>query len=133
MKTTVTEHDFKEAFRSIRPDNFSWVALGAMFEWLEQYEEDTGEEFELDVIALCCDFSEYTIEELQQDYGYLLEPFTCPDCDQETSPFLDTCECCKEGIYSDDHPHTIEEWAEYLNDHTVTIEVDSGRLIVQAF
>lgn len=59
MKTTVTETTFIDAFKAIRPDNFSYNGLRALYEWFEQYEEDCGEEIELDVIAICCDFSEY--------------------------------------------------------------------------
>lgn len=69
MKQTVQFSDFYDAFQRIRPNNFSYEGLQALFEYLEQYEEDTGEELELDVIALCCDFSEYTAEEFQQEYG----------------------------------------------------------------
>lgn len=71
MKTTVTKHDFREAFRQIRPDNFSYEGLGELFDYIEQLEEETGmKEFELDVIAFCVDFSEYeSIEEFQTDYG----------------------------------------------------------------
>ena len=37
--------------------------------YLEEYEESTGEELELDVIALCCDFTEYkNFKELQREY-----------------------------------------------------------------
>ena len=39
-----------------------------MAEWLEQLEEDTGEEMELDTIAIRCEFSAYTLEELQSIY-----------------------------------------------------------------
>ena len=51
--------DFEDAFRRIRPGDFSYSGLQALFEYLEQYEEDTGEVIELDVIALCCDYTEY--------------------------------------------------------------------------
>ena len=40
-----------------------------MFDYLEQYEEDTGEELKLDVIALCCDFAEATDKELIEYYS----------------------------------------------------------------
>ena len=41
-----------------------------MFEWLEQYEEDTETEMELDVVGLCCDFSEYeNLEEYKKNYS----------------------------------------------------------------
>ena len=43
---------------------------------LEQYEEDTGEELELDVIALCCDFAEATDKELLEYYN-----IDVSDCD----------------------------------------------------
>lgn len=69
MYTTVTKSDFIQAFHAIRPDNFSYEGLCALFDYLEEYEEGTGEQMELDVIALCCDFSEATLEEIAEDYG----------------------------------------------------------------
>lgn len=61
MKQTVNSYDFVDAFRDHnRQDQFSYSGLHALFEYLEQIEEDTGEEMELDVIALCCDFSEFS-------------------------------------------------------------------------
>ncbi len=59
MKQSVSEYTFTEAFRKIRPDNFSYAGLKAMFDYFEQMEEDTGEEMELDVIAICCEWTEY--------------------------------------------------------------------------
>jgi hypothetical protein len=70
MKTTVTEYDFMEMFKRVRPDNFSYQGLQVLFDYLENFEEDTGEELELDVIALCCDFTEYAnLGEFQRDYS----------------------------------------------------------------
>lgn len=70
MKTTLNLHDFREAFRQMnRTDNFSYEGLEVLFDGLEQYAEETGEEVELDVIALCCDFCEMTAEEIQRDYS----------------------------------------------------------------
>lgn len=40
-----------------------------MFDYLEQYEADTGEEIKLDVIALCCEFSEDSPENIADQYG----------------------------------------------------------------
>jgi hypothetical protein len=59
MITSVTRHDFIDEFNAIRPDNFNYAGLCALFDYLEQYEEDTGEQVELDVIAICCDFCQY--------------------------------------------------------------------------
>lgn len=70
MKTTVNFYHFEQAFKSIRPNNFSYEGLKALFNWLEDCEDQTGEEIELDVIALCCDFTEYaSLAEFQADYG----------------------------------------------------------------
>ena len=70
MKTTVTKSDFRDAFRTMgRTDQFSYEGLGVLFDYLESYEEDTGEEIELDVIALCCDYYEATWQEIAENYG----------------------------------------------------------------
>jgi hypothetical protein len=70
MITTVNIHDFREAFRTLRPNNFSYDGLAALFDYLEQLEEDTGEAMELDVIALSCDYTEYeSLAEYQENYG----------------------------------------------------------------
>ena len=71
MKRTVNVYDFRQAFKdSGRNDSFTYEGLGALFEYFEGLEEDTGEEMELDVIGICCDFSEYeNIKEFQENYG----------------------------------------------------------------
>ena len=70
MIEVVTESQFIERFRQIRPTNFTYEGLQALFEYLEQYEDDTGEEIELDVIGLCCEFYQYdNLKEFQDDYG----------------------------------------------------------------
>jgi len=68
MKNTINLYDFRDAFMQIRPDNFSYQGLEILFEWLEEYEESTGEEIDLDVIAICCEWSETTREEIIQYY-----------------------------------------------------------------
>ena len=69
MKQTINEFDFKNEFKKIRPDNFSYDGLTALYDYLIQFEEDTGEELEFDPIAYCCEFSEYeNFKEVKQDY-----------------------------------------------------------------
>ena len=70
MKQTINFNDFIDAFRRMdRYDQFGYEALQVLFEYLESYEEDTGEELELDVIALCCDYSADTVDEVASNYG----------------------------------------------------------------
>ncbi len=70
MINTVSQYDFVDAFKRLRPNNFSYEGLLALFDWFEMLEEDTDQQMELDVIAICCDFSEYhDLKEFQNDYG----------------------------------------------------------------
>ena len=74
MKTTVNRYEFERAFADAgRKDQFSYDGLKALFEYLEQLEQDTGEELELDVIALCCDYSEDTAEAIAANYSIDIE------------------------------------------------------------
>ena len=69
MKQTITKGMFIEAFKRMgRQDQFSREALTALFEHFEQYEQDTGEEIELDVIGICCEYVESTFDEVVRDY-----------------------------------------------------------------
>ena len=79
MKKTINIYDFREAFHKAgRGDQFTYDGLTALFEYIEDYEEGIGEETELDVIGLCCDYTEYeSIEEFWLDY------------DQEDYPDID--------------------------------------------
>ena len=71
-----------DAFK-IRKNNFSYEGLNALYNYLIDYEEDTGEETELDVIGLCCDYTEYeNLKEFQTDYGK--EYKTIKDIENET-------------------------------------------------
>jgi hypothetical protein len=69
MKTYISEYSFMRAFKECRPDNFSYDGLKVLFEYLEEYEMDVGEELELDVIGLCCDFSESSFEDIAALYN----------------------------------------------------------------
>ena len=69
MYSIINKYDFTRAFDIMgRGDNFTYHGLRALFEWLEEcFHEDYG--IELDVIALCCDFTQYeSIEEYNRYY-----------------------------------------------------------------
>ena len=70
MKTTVSFSQFHNEFNTYRPNNFSYAGLLALYDHITDYEDDVGEEIELDVIALCCEHTEYkNIKEFQNNYG----------------------------------------------------------------
>lgn len=74
MKTTVNFYTFRDAFKAIRPDNFTSEGLSVLWDYLEECEQDCGEEYELDVIALCCDFAEDTPLSIAEAYGIEIDP-----------------------------------------------------------
>lgn len=59
----VNRSDFHNAFNSIRPNNFSYEGLNCLYDYLDELED-----VELDVIAICCDFSELSLSELLNQY-----------------------------------------------------------------
>ena len=60
MYIEVTESIFINSFLAIRPDNFSYAGLKALYEY---FIEMGSEEMELDVIGICCEFCQYDTEE----------------------------------------------------------------------
>jgi hypothetical protein len=78
MYIQVTKHNFIDAFHNKgRGDQFTYEALCALFEYLD--DSDT----ELDVIGLCCDFSEFEcFKEFQQQYGNAYQ--TMKDIEHQT-------------------------------------------------
>lgn len=71
MKQTITESEFIEAFDIRgREDNFTHNGRRALFAHLTDWERDTGKELELDVIGICCEWTEYESEaECREAYG----------------------------------------------------------------
>ena len=71
MINTINKYEFSDAFHKMgRGKQFSYEGLDALFDYLEMLEDDIGEPIELDVISLCCEYSEYdNLKEFQNDYG----------------------------------------------------------------
>lgn len=83
MKQTVNLSAFMDAFHTYkRYDQFGYKALQILFDYLDEYEDSTGEELELDVIALCCDYSVDTAQDIADQYGIDLT-----DCEDDNERF----------------------------------------------
>jgi len=65
---TINLYQFREAFHN-RADNFSPAGLEVLFDYLENYSDETEQPVELDVIALCCEYEESTINEIIDNYS----------------------------------------------------------------
>lgn len=107
MKQSINLYQFREAFRlADRSGNFSYEGLEVLFDYLEQLEEDTGEEMELDVIALCCNFTEEYPDEISGNYEIELT-----------------------GDDESDYEIVIE----YLQDNTMVVGHKNGLIVYQQF
>ena len=111
MKTSVNFSQFCDAFRAAdRNENFSYDGKRALYDFLEEVADQIGEEYELDVIALCCEFAESDVQELINDYS------------------IDVSEA--EG--DEEEIEAIVE--EYLNDNTtIAGKLDSGSFVYVQF
>ena len=111
MKISVSFSQFCDAFRDMnRNENFSYDGKRALYDFLEEVADQTGEEYELDVIALCCEFAESDVEELINDYS------------------IDVSEA--EG--DEEEIEAIVE--EFLNDNTIIVgKLGNGSFVYAAF
>jgi hypothetical protein len=91
MKQTVNFSNFVDAFRAYdRYDQFGYQALMIIFEYLEELEESTGQELELDVVAICCDYAAQNFADIAEAYGIELDPIDSEeDQKQQVKDFLE--------------------------------------------
>ena len=70
MKQSVNFSAFVDAFHAYnRYDQFGYEALQVLFDYFEEYEDSCGTEIELDVIAICCEYSVDDYSDIAQNYG----------------------------------------------------------------
>jgi hypothetical protein len=105
MKKTLSVYEIADALKRDEYAGWSYEGSKALAEYLDQLDEDTGEDTELDVVAIRCDWSEYeTATAAAMQYGW--EP---------------------ESDYTE---QDSEEWAlGWLQDHTQVIEFKGGIII----
>jgi len=125
MKKTLTTYDI--ANELMQDDNANWSRAGAfaLAEYFEQYEDDCGEDIELDVVAIRCDFSEYSSLESWADEYFGGDAQTVADAlglDVDMS-----------GVeFEQDEEEVQDVIREYIQDHGQLIEFDGG-IIVSSF
>lgn len=102
----VSKSDFVDEFRKFERDNFSYKGLCALYDYLYDVSEEIYDKgLELDVVALCCEYTEYENAKEASDVN---------------------------GRYYDinDTAEKIEACAlEFLNDRTTVIKFDGGIII----
>ncbi len=113
MKTTLNTYDIANALNNDEFANWSRTGAFALAEYLEEYEESTGEELELDVIALRCDFTEF---ESVEDWA------DCHFSDDQLEELLEDAETMDEA-------HAI--LTEYVEERGPLIRFDGGIIVSQ--
>ena len=70
MKQSINFREFREAFICTgRQNNFPGNGLAILWDYLQQLEEDLGEELELDVIGICCEYSQDHWQDIADNYS----------------------------------------------------------------
>jgi len=109
--------EFCDAFRDMdRNENFSYEGKRALFDYLEQYSEDTGQDIELDVIALCCDYYENDIDTIISECRIDIDTDGFEDLDEDEQDEAKT-----------------EQVRDYLNDNTAIVGEVPGGFVYAAF
>ena len=103
MKQTIDNaSQFRDAFhRAGRGDQFSYEGMELLFDYLEECDP----EMELDVIAICCEYSEDSPEDIVESYGI---------------------------EYDTDEPEASEAATAYLEANTIVVGTTSTGAIVYA-
>ena len=80
---TVDQYSFANQFEAQgRLDSYSRIGLEKLFNHLDELSEDTGTNIELDVIAICCDYNESSIDDVINDYRIELDLSDCETLDE---------------------------------------------------
>lgn len=67
---TLTFCQFCDAFDHMdRETQFSYDGKRVLFDYLEEYSDSMNEPVELDVIALCCEYAEDSIDDIIENYS----------------------------------------------------------------
>lgn len=112
VQTINTASTFADMFNQCgRGDQFSYDGLMALHSYLEELSADMGQDIQIDVIGLCCEYSEYDdICDLADAYNQAFTEEQLQDVEEH-----------KEDII------------EYFYDNTQVIEVGGGSYIIADF
>lgn len=120
MKKTIDVYDMKEAFEAAGRDYYTYEGLEMLLGFYNEIDENA----ELDVIAICCDCTEYgegaacSLSDLIDDYGY---KYPVAEWMQDT------------GADEYDENEYIAALADELENHTIVFHVCNGNYIVFTF
>jgi len=81
---------------------WSWDGAISLVDYLEELEQDAGEEMEFDLVAIRCEWSEYSsLEEAGKDLGIISRAWTSDGMEEDEVEEL--WESIRDGIRDDGH------------------------------
>lgn len=108
----VNQWDFRQALKADEYTQWTSEAIDALYDHYDQLSDDIGEDIQLDTVAIRCEWSEYHVQELYDNYSHIFEDA---------------------NIEWDDYDKQIE----ILNDHTFTLDIrrdtHMGNVLVMEF
>lgn len=104
------KYDMQKEFKAFDRDNFSLDGYQALLDLFEEC--DCGKNTDLDVIAICCEFTESTIEDIYDDYSNIERIADTKDDDGEIDE---------------------DDFLDALNYYTYAVRLDNGNILYQDF
>lgn len=109
---TLSKASFIDAFKqSSRKDQFSYEALEAIFDYLEDYSDSTGEPVEFDIVGICCDWAESHWSDIAREYSIDLNDHADDTDDDER----------------------IQTVYEFISDNTTVLDLGEGQFVYITF
>lgn len=104
------KYDLQREFQEYGRDYFSLEGYQALLDLFEEC--DCGKNTDLDVIAICCEFTEADPEDILNDYSNIDKIAECRDEDGEID---------------------LDALMDALNYYTYAVELDNGSILYQDF
>jgi hypothetical protein len=119
MKLTIENaSQFRDEFRQCgRHTQFSYEALDLLFDYFEEIDPD----YDLDVIALCCEYSEHSVSNIARNYGIDLSECSDGVCTASAYGLGQVAKCEADTVLA------------YLNDHTSVVGVTPSGIVYAQF
>ena len=112
LVTSIYRAGFHELFLACgREYQFSYDGLNILYSYLYDLSDDLGENIDIDVIALCCDYSEEDANDIAKQYSIDLGDL----------------------VEYDDETEIVELVLAYLNEHTAVAGRHGSTIVFQQF
>ena len=114
MKKEINVYEFAQEFKEMNRDYYSWEGYEALFEYYEEFPD-----FNLDVIAICCDVTEYDGDEIKENCNHLID---FEEFKEENKELYTTEEEMQEEY--------LNSLVEELEQNTTIIKLSNGSFLV---